>query len=58
ICDSWLEEYGDFDKVFLIGDNSGGNFVHEVAARAGSTDLSPVRLAGAIPIHPAFVRSI
>ncbi|WJX30616.1 hypothetical protein P8452_19134 [Trifolium repens] len=56
--DTWLEEYGDFDKVFLIGDSSGGNLVHEVAARAGSDDLSPIRLAGAIPIHPGFVRSI
>ncbi|KAK2385976.1 putative carboxylesterase [Trifolium repens] len=56
--DTWLEEYGDFDKVFIIGDSSGGNLIHEVAARAGSADLSPIRLAGAIPIHPGFVRSI
>lgn len=53
----WLEKYGDFNRVFLIGDSSGGNVVHEVAARAGSVDLSPVRVAGAIPVHPGFVRS-
>ncbi|CAJ1958763.1 unnamed protein product [Sphenostylis stenocarpa] len=53
----WLERHGDFNRVFLIGDSSGGNVVHEVAARAGSVDLSPVRVAGAIPIHPGFVRS-
>ncbi|MCI24769.1 putative carboxylesterase 15, partial [Trifolium medium] len=57
-CDPWLEEHGDFNKVFLIGDSSGGNLVHEVAARVGSVDLSPVRLVEAIPIHPGFVRSI
>ncbi|KAK2991444.1 hypothetical protein RJ640_028527 [Escallonia rubra] len=53
----WLSHYADFNRVFLIGDSSGGNIVHEVAARAGNEDLSPLRLAGAIPIHPGFVRS-
>ncbi|XP_039118837.1 probable carboxylesterase 17 [Dioscorea cayenensis subsp. rotundata] len=50
----------DFSRVFLIGDSSGGNLVHEVAALAGNeTDefWSPVKLAGAIPIHPGFVRA-
>ncbi|KAK9283104.1 hypothetical protein L1049_011335 [Liquidambar formosana] len=53
----WLEAHADFKRVFLIGDSSGGNLVHEVAARAGKVDLSPLNLAGAIPIHPGFVRS-
>lgn len=53
----WLKEYGDLNRVFLIGDSSGGNIVHEVSARAGGIDLSPLKLAGAIPIHPGFVRS-
>ncbi|XP_039128285.1 probable carboxylesterase 15 [Dioscorea cayenensis subsp. rotundata] len=50
----------DFSRVLLIGDSSGGNLVHEVAALAGNeTDefWSPVKLAGAIPIHPGFVRA-
>ncbi|XP_052185690.1 probable carboxylesterase 15 [Diospyros lotus] len=55
--DQWLNTYADFSRVFLIGDSSGGNLVHEVAARAGDVDLGRVRLAGAIPIHPGFVRS-
>jgi acetyl esterase/lipase len=29
-----------------------------VAARAGHVDLSPVRLAGGIPVHPGFIRSV
>ncbi|KAK1304721.1 putative carboxylesterase 6 [Acorus calamus] len=45
----------DLTRVFLIGDSSGGNLVHQVAALAG--DVSPLRIAGAIPIHPGFVRS-
>jgi len=53
----WLDQHGDFNRVFLIGDSSGGNVAHEVASRAGSVDLSPVRVAGAIPVHPGFVRS-
>ncbi|KAK9153215.1 hypothetical protein Sjap_000695 [Stephania japonica] len=48
----------DFNRVFLIGDSSGGNLVHAVAARAGEEDLSPLRLAGAIPVNPGFVRSV
>lgn len=53
----WLNAHADFNRVFLIGDSSGGNIVHEVAARAGKENLSPLRLAGGIPIHPGFVRS-
>lgn len=38
----WLEAHADFSRVFLIGDSSGGNLVHNVAARAGEVDLNPV----------------
>ncbi|KAL5799491.1 hypothetical protein ACOSQ3_032568 [Xanthoceras sorbifolium] len=55
--ESWLNQHADFSRVFLIGDSSGGNIAHEVAARAGHVDLSPMKLSGAIPIHPGFVRS-
>ncbi|XAR63554.1 Carboxylesterase [Bertholletia excelsa] len=54
--DTWLSSRADFNRVFLIGDSSGGNVVHEVAARAGEVEMSPARVAGAIPIHPGFVR--
>lgn len=55
--ESWLTTRADFGRVFLIGDSSGANLVHEVGARAGKTDLSPLKLAGSIPIHPGAVRS-
>lgn len=53
----WLTDHADFSRVFLIGDSSGGNIVHHVAARAGHEDINPLRLVGAIPIHPGFCRS-
>ncbi|CAN6703410.1 unnamed protein product [Malus baccata var. baccata] len=56
--EQWLVSHADFNRVFLIGDSSGGNLVHEIAARAGKVDLSPLRLAGGIPIHPGFVRAV
>ncbi|XP_074359281.1 putative carboxylesterase 17 [Apium graveolens] len=55
--ETWLSAHADFARVFLIGDSTGGNLVHEVAARVGNEDLSPLRLAGGIPIHPGFVRA-
>ncbi|KAM1157733.1 hypothetical protein TB2_027874 [Malus domestica] len=62
--DHWLEvsktprlSHADYDREFLIGDSSGGNIVHHVAAQARTADLSPLRLAGGIPIHPGFVRA-
>ncbi|XP_065868485.1 carboxylesterase 15-like [Euphorbia lathyris] len=55
--ESWISNHADFNRIFLIGDSSGGNLVHEVAARAGRIDLSPLRLSGGIPVHPGFVRS-
>ncbi|CAN1121409.1 Probable carboxylesterase 17 [Linum perenne] len=57
--ESWLSSVADFQRVFLIGDSSGGNLVHQIAVRAGSAvpDLGQLRLAGAIPIHPGFMRS-
>ncbi|XP_025805210.1 probable carboxylesterase 15 [Panicum hallii] len=55
-----LRGAADVSRVFLIGDSSGGNLVHLVAAQAGQGDASqwaPLRVAGGIPIHPGFVRA-
>ncbi|WJZ93055.1 hypothetical protein VitviT2T_012018 [Vitis vinifera] len=53
----WLHSHADFTRVFLIGDSSGGNLVHQVAAVGGKMQLGPLRLAGGVMIHPGFVRS-
>ncbi|KAF5196446.1 2-hydroxyisoflavanone dehydratase [Thalictrum thalictroides] len=53
----WLQAHADFGRIFLIGDSSGGNIVHDVAARSGKEVLDPLRLVGCIPIHPGFIRS-
>lgn len=55
--DQWLSSRADFGRVFLIGDSSGGNLVHEVGARAGEIDTNPLKLAGLIPVHPGIVRA-
>ncbi|KAH0738802.1 hypothetical protein KY290_037507 [Solanum tuberosum] len=33
--DLWLTNYGDFDKLFIVGDSDGGNIVYNMAMRAG-----------------------
>lgn len=55
-----LRETVDFSRVFLIGDSSGGNLVHEVCARAGAIGprlLRPVRIAGGLLLDPGFART-
>lgn len=52
-----LNDHADLNRIFLIGDSSGGNIVHEVAARAGNADLGEFKLSGGILIQPGFVRS-
>jgi acetyl esterase/lipase len=55
-----LREAADLSRVFLVGDSSGGNLVHHVAARVnedGGDAWAPLRVAGGVPIHPGFVRA-
>uniref|UniRef100_A0ACD5U361 Uncharacterized protein n=1 Tax=Avena sativa TaxID=4498 RepID=A0ACD5U361_AVESA len=55
-----LREAADLSRVFLVGDSSGGNLVHHVAARVGADGpdvWAPLRVAGGVPIHPGFVRA-
>ncbi|XP_076883834.1 putative carboxylesterase 6 [Bidens hawaiensis] len=52
-----LSSKADFTRVFLIGDSSGGMIVHQVARKAAGDNLQPLKLVGAIPIHPGFARS-
>ncbi|KAJ8754530.1 hypothetical protein K2173_005691 [Erythroxylum novogranatense] len=55
--DPWLNvERVDFDRVFVMGDSSGGNIAHHIAVRlgAGSTQLESVRVRGYILMAPFF----
>ncbi|OMP03274.1 Alpha/beta hydrolase-3 [Corchorus olitorius] len=46
----------DFDRVFVLGDSSGGNMAHHLAAgfEAGSAELAPVRVRGYVLLSPFF----
>ncbi|KAF5750618.1 hypothetical protein HS088_TW03G00957 [Tripterygium wilfordii] len=55
--DAWLNiNEVDFDRVFIVGDSSGGNIAHHLAVQlgAGSTGLKPVRVRGYVLIGPFF----
>ncbi|KAF8765642.1 hypothetical protein HU200_008135 [Digitaria exilis] len=55
-----LREAADVSRVFLVGDSSGGNLVHLVAAEvmaAEENSWAPLRVAGGVPIHPGIVRA-
>lgn len=56
--DHWFEGGPgvDFDRVFVLGDSSGGNIAHQLAVRfgSGSIDLRPVRVRGYVLLGPFF----
>ncbi|XAR72887.1 2-hydroxyisoflavanone dehydratase [Bertholletia excelsa] len=52
--DQWLNEHGDFGRVFVGGDSAGGNISHTVAFRVGAIGLGGVRVIGAFLVHPYF----
>ena len=49
----WINEYADFNRVFLAGDSAGANMSHHMAMRAGEEKLEP-RIKGVAIVHPAF----
>ncbi|XP_004250778.1 carboxylesterase 15 [Solanum lycopersicum] len=56
--DSWINH--DYDRVYVIGDSSGGNIAHHLALRlgVGSPELSPVRVRGYVLMAPFFGGSV
>ncbi|KNA15661.1 hypothetical protein SOVF_096170 [Spinacia oleracea] len=59
-CNKLLEDGVDFDKVFIMGDSSGGNIAHHLAVRlgSGSPGLSPLRVCGYVLLAPFFGGSL
>ncbi|KAL2900887.1 putative carboxylesterase 15 [Bienertia sinuspersici] len=59
-CSKLLEHGVDFEKVFIMGDSSGGNIAHHLAVRFGSRspELSPIRICGYVLLAPFFGGSI
>ena len=60
-CDTWLGDgVVDFDRVFVMGDSSGGNVAHHVALRLGMglVELEPVRVRGFVLLAPFFGVSV
>ncbi|XP_008241122.1 PREDICTED: probable carboxylesterase 15 [Prunus mume] len=55
-CDAWMGDTADFDRVFIVGDSSGGNIAHHLAVRleAGSAKVAPVRVRGYVLLAPFF----
>ncbi|KMT00572.1 hypothetical protein BVRB_9g218700 [Beta vulgaris subsp. vulgaris] len=52
--DPWLNEYVDFDRVFLGGDSTGATIAHDVAIRASVEPLEGLNFVGLLAIHPYF----
>ncbi|PIN25326.1 Arylacetamide deacetylase [Handroanthus impetiginosus] len=55
-ADEWLGEGIDFERVFIVGDSSGGNLAHHLAVELsrGSPGLAPVRVRGYVLMAPFF----
>lgn len=53
----WLNEHGDFSRVFLAGASAGATIAHFVAVRAGEQGkggLGGMRVRGLLIVHPYF----
>ncbi|KAF3457171.1 hypothetical protein FNV43_RR01828 [Rhamnella rubrinervis] len=51
----WLKKHGDLGRLFIGGDSSGANIVHNLAMRAGKESLhGGVKILGALLTHPHF----
>jgi alpha-beta hydrolase superfamily lysophospholipase len=46
----------DFDRVYVVGDSSGGNIAHHMAVQlgVGSVKVAPVRVRGYVLSAPFF----
>ncbi|KAF9622497.1 hypothetical protein IFM89_031901 [Coptis chinensis] len=52
--EEWLKNYADFDRVFMAGDSAGANIAHNMAIRAGYSELNKFKINGIVLVHPYF----
>lgn len=56
--EEWINEYADFDRVYLAGDSAGANISHHMALKLGSDDDDNlthfINIKGMVMIHPYF----
>ncbi|PON35403.1 Alpha/beta hydrolase fold [Trema orientale] len=52
--ESWINQYADFERVFVGGDSAGATLAHNVVLRAGVDGLSGPRIVGMALLHPYF----
>ncbi|KAK4401629.1 putative carboxylesterase 13 [Sesamum angolense] len=58
--DPWLNEYADFQRVYVAGDSAGANIAHNMVVRAKNNTESMAddefgfKFAGLIMVHPFF----
>ncbi|CAA2990127.1 Arylacetamide deacetylase [Olea europaea subsp. europaea] len=50
----WIQEYADFDHVYLGGDSAGANIAHNMAIRFGLKKLDGINLDGIFLTCPFF----
>ncbi|XP_062001873.1 carboxylesterase 15-like [Rosa rugosa] len=56
-CDAWIRGgVVDFDRVFIVGDSSGGTIAHHLAVSlgGGSVKAAPLRVRGYVLVAPFF----
>ncbi|XP_006359899.1 2-hydroxyisoflavanone dehydratase-like [Solanum tuberosum] len=55
--DQWIKNYGDFNRLSIIGDSAGGNIVYHMTMRAGKEGgiNEKVTINGSILVCPYFV---
>nr|WRU92902.1 HID3 [Tabernanthe iboga] len=52
----WIINHGDLNKLYLMGDGTGANVVHNMAIRAGKESLNGgVKILGGILFYPYFL---
>ncbi|PQQ20869.1 putative carboxylesterase 12 [Prunus yedoensis var. nudiflora] len=52
--ETWLNDYVDFDHVFVGGDSAGATLTNHMVHRAGVHRLSGAKIVGMILLHPYF----